>query len=222
MNTVEEGGICCICASSLRIWKRVLTNEEASGYEIDNENDRISRVKSTCTVCNYAYFYRSENHMLQIGEDQFGWYRGGRKPTQDINKSVEINRARWISMHPEEKAFVLALAADPYDTVVCKIYADWLDDNDRPEEADERRLWTHEKQESKDWLTGFAADLFMSYECLMDITKDNYKDNRYGYCLPFDTPDRVYEEAELLWRHYETVTGNPTSGRNDTFFRCAC
>lgn len=224
MNTVEDKGTCCVCDSVTNRRRYVMNDEEAAEYEIENGEDRTLRFKESCTVCNYASFNRSDCYMLQIGEDQFSWYRGKNKPTEDINEAIEINRAFWISMHPEEKAFLLARAADPHDMVTCKVFADWLDEHDRPEEADGHRKWTSERQESKDWLRGFAEDLCMSYEFLMEITRENYTKGQYhdGYCLPFDTPDRVYDESELFWRHYETVTGQQLSGRDDTFFRCAC
>lgn len=52
-----------------------------------------------------------------------------------------------------ESAFLAALAADEDNETVRFAYADWLDDNDRPEDADRQRRWPA----AKAWLVAFAA-----------------------------------------------------------------
>ena len=42
----------------------------------------------------------------------------------------------------DEQAFIAAMKANPEDEAPHKVYADWLDEHDRPEEADYHRRWT--------------------------------------------------------------------------------
>jgi uncharacterized protein (TIGR02996 family) len=59
----------------------------------------------------------------------------------------------------ERKAFEDAIRADPYDRMTRLVFADWLDENDCPEEADWQRSWTLRRQEAEEWLANFAGDI---------------------------------------------------------------
>lgn len=97
-----------------------------------------------------------------------------------------------------------------------------------------RHDWTHpafeavlpkDRSESEQWLRGFAIDVEMSYELLIEAAKE-YLDTGTGHCLGFDTPDRCWRDGEEFWRHFEIVTNQsvPAGTRSDSclFFRCAC
>lgn len=61
-------------------------------------------------------------------------------------------------MTPEETAFRRAIAAAPADEAPRKVFADWLDEHDRPEEAAWYRTWTTAAAAAaREWLTAFAA-----------------------------------------------------------------
>jgi uncharacterized protein (TIGR02996 family) len=123
------------------------------------------------------------------------------------------------------KAFLDAIKADPYDLKTRKIFADWLDEFGDDRDADlaaEQRAWTKEKQDAIVWLTEFANDLEMSYEDLMEAT-DAYLKKGHGYCLPFETPDRLYEDNDKFWQSFELATGQSVvEEKKGMFFRCAC
>lgn len=139
----------------------------------------------------------------------------------------------------ERAAFLEAIAASPYDMSVRKIFADWLDEHDEPEEAAVQRGWTVEKQRAKEWLEAFANEISegsfyekddpeydssrLSYDELMAAAAA-FLDRGVGYCLPFDTPDCVWEKAGEFWENYRTLTGRGPGDAEEppTFFHCAC
>src|SRR5438270_9977350 len=107
------------------------------------------------------------------------------------------------------KQFLDAIKADPYDLKTRKIFADWLDELGDEKDADlaaEQRAWTREKQDSIVWLTEYAQYLEMPYEELIQAAHAAIN-NGEAYCLPFDTPDRVYEDNDKFWESFELATG---------------
>ena len=89
-----------------------------------------------------------------------------------------------------------------------------------------RHEWTHPAfvpTESERWLREFAIDLELTYDELMQATKD-YLENGKIYCLGIDTPDRVWYDRTEFWYHYEKVTNSELheDRKEDMFFRCAC
>jgi uncharacterized protein (TIGR02996 family) len=85
-------------------------------------------------------------------------------------------------MTADEQAFHAAIAAAPADAAVHGAYADWLDEHDRPEEADWHRAWTTAKRAAAlAWLAEFAADHYHD---------DNYPNG------PWD--DETYEQGRPL------------------------
>lgn len=79
------------------------------------------------------------------------------------------------------------------------------------------------KAASRAWLTDFAASLELSYEQLMDSLSRYILDGSY-HTLPFDTPERVWDERELMWRHFEIVSGVHVGDEmlSEAPFSCAC
>lgn len=57
-----------------------------------------------------------------------------------------------------QEQFVKAITDNPRDWTARKIYADWLDDHDQPEDADKQRNWNDEKQDAWEWLEKFASE----------------------------------------------------------------
>lgn len=80
------------------------------------------------------------------------------------------------------------------------------------------------KRKSKEWLSDFASRLSISYEDLMEAARI-YAEDKECFCLDYDIPDFVYDEAKEMWRHIENATSNPfviPNDKTETFFRCAC
>lgn len=71
------------------------------------------------------------------------------------------------------------------------------------------------------WLRGFAAEVDMRYEDLLEAARQ-YR--RYGteVCLPFDTPERCWSDGSVFWSHFHAVTGEDYDTDDGLFFRCAC
>ncbi|RDJ34996.1 MAG: hypothetical protein DWQ19_09180 [Crenarchaeota archaeon] len=90
-----------------------------------------------------------------------------------------------------------------------------------------RHHWEHPafvSTESEAWLKEFAHDLEMTYENLLAAASE-YLNNGEIYCLPIDTPDRVFSDMPKFWYHYSVVTNQPAVAVPDddnNFFRCAC
>lgn len=60
-------------------------------------------------------------------------------------------------MSPDEQAFLDAIAADPEDQAVRLVFADWLDEAGRPEDAARHREWAALLPEAVAWLRGIAV-----------------------------------------------------------------
>ena len=129
----------------------------------------------------------------------------------------------------ENDDFLAAIKDNPLDDDLRKVYADFLEENGEPDEADRQRRYPEIRAESVKWMTAYADQLGsddgyddeMTYEKLMAIAKD-YLENGGGYTLGFDTPDMVWESAEEFWKHYEIITAVEAPDPSATFFRCAC
>jgi uncharacterized protein (TIGR02996 family) len=123
------------------------------------------------------------------------------------------------------KAFEDAIERDPYDMQTRKVYADWLDEFGSDPDADlaaEQRAWTVEKQRAIDWLTEYARDLEMTCTELIEVAQEHARTG-YAHGLPFDTPDRVYEDNDAFWEQFELATGQTVDPeKKQPFFRCAC
>lgn len=84
-----------------------------------------------------------------------------------------------MNKEQERKAFEDAIFADRYDQITRRVFSDWLDENDYPEEANKQRKWTPEKQKAEDWLMDLAE--IGGKTCLnYDEYCENYRGWRRG------------------------------------------
>ena len=76
---------------------------------------------------------------------------------------------------------------------------------------------------SMQWLKDYAEAVGVSYQVLMDAAHEALA---YGnhFCLPYDTPNVVYEKKDAFWGHYEAVTGTHVhqDKKEHPVFSCAC
>ena len=133
---------------------------------------------------------------------------------------------------PARRAFLTAIGAARWDDELPRlVYADWLDENGEHEEAERQRKYVPAER----WLTRVRRELIssdeddppwdpISYETLIEAaltflrTEDeDFPPYETLYCLPFETPDVVYEQREALWKNIEIVTGLAVSGRDRQF-----
>jgi uncharacterized protein (TIGR02996 family) len=128
-------------------------------------------------------------------------------------------------MSDERQKFLDAIKANPYDLKTRKVFADWLDEFGDDRDADlaaEQRAWTKEKQDAIVWVTGYAESLDMTYDELIQAANDFLEEGDV-YCLPFDTPQRVWDNNADFWQCFEQATGKTVADEDrGMFFRCAC
>lgn len=62
-------------------------------------------------------------------------------------------------MNGEKLAFLRSIEKDPRDYALRGVYADWLDENGEPEEAERQRNWEKIVAESEKWLRSYAIKL---------------------------------------------------------------
>ena len=142
--------------------------------------------------------------------------------------------------------FLLAIKNRPDDPTVRKIYADWLDDHDEPEEADFFRRWTPElRAGAVAYLEEFAKRLCpestyaeyrspgelpdeddlrprLDYEELLAVGDSIVAGGGGGY-LNFDTPDFVFEERGRFWENWQIVMDTRLKGLpKGSLFHCSC
>lgn len=139
----------------------------------------------------------------------------------------------------EREAFLAAIKVAAWDDELPRlVYADWLDEHGEHEEADRQRRYVPAER----WLREFAGQLVssdeddprrdpISYETLIEAARtflrtedEDFPPYETLYCLPFETPDVVYEQREEFWKNFEIVTGVAVPDRDRQFviFRCAC
>ncbi len=124
-------------------------------------------------------------------------------------------------MHPEKQAFLEALEKNKYDHDTRKIFADWLEDHDEPEEADKHRKWTPEFQKAEDWLIDFANQVELTYKEVISAgfngldTGVNMEPENYFYA----NEEKIVE----YWRCWQLVTESTKPDDLDTVpFACSC
>jgi uncharacterized protein (TIGR02996 family) len=70
----------------------------------------------------------------------------------------------------DKNDFLAAIVAAPEDYSLRKVYADWLDEHDEPEEADRQRRF----EASDRWLREYAVTHSISYELLIAGAEQKY------------------------------------------------
>ena len=78
----------------------------------------------------------------------------------------------------ELKAFLDAIAADPRDMTTRLVFADWLDEHNEPELADEQRKFSVLRFDAEQWMKGFCLKYEADYDELLAGIKSGD-----GYCF---------------------------------------
>lgn len=137
-------------------------------------------------------------------------------------------------MDDTEKAFLARIEQDEDDYTTRGAFADWLDEHDRPEEADAQRNF----QASKKWLLDFLAEHNdhgyedeneVTYEQLVLLGRvgvlERGEDGDFGFSLGRRETvcQALRENKEEFWKHWSVVTGIQLPGPADeSHFRCGC
>ena len=141
-------------------------------------------------------------------------------------------------MSADERALLAAIDAAPDDEAPHKVFADWLDEHDRPEEADWHRLWTPKAAKAaRTWFGSFATEHSEDLEArsgekytaedMIGFGRDFLTDGRlhtqYGMSLQefmFDDDNR-----QKFWRNWALATGTfvPDDAVEEGYvFSCTC
>ena len=149
-------------------------------------------------------------------------------------------------MNSDEAMFLAAITASPDDEATHQAYADWLDENDRPDEADWHRAFrAADAQAARAWFVTFAQGHFEGYaEPEREWTADEVIEaGRRWLTTPSDPAhytwrgttqhgsqslqDEMYSQStrEEFWRHLALATGTyvPQDTAEDGYvFGCSC
>ena len=149
-------------------------------------------------------------------------------------------------MSDEEKAFIASCEANPVDEAPRLVFADWLDEHDRPEDAQRQRQWVAAYRFLMPFVRGGEHDydektykpippkdvpfkeMMKSINYWAESIKRKGLD-RYGDTICFDSKyaqDELWDKTKRaeFWRCMEIITGLSASDelRNQEGYSCAC
>lgn len=111
---------------------------------------------------------------------------------------------------PDEQAFLAAIAADRGDLGLRGVFADWLDEHGRHEEADYQRRWDDSVRWAEDWLAEFGHGCDIPYPDLITAGHAWLRDET-DYIQDWNlnaSNDLCDDERRAeFWRAWRLVTG---------------
>lgn len=143
----------------------------------------------------------------------------------------------------ERQVFEDMIARDPFDRATRKVYADWLDEHDRPEQADENRRWGDAEEAALKNLVRFvypyrddpdeddpyADPEPIDWKRVLDRAAFWGKEAEEGEEPCFDSnfaQDTLQDpkERERFWADIQLLTGHEAEDKvkAEEFYRCAC
>lgn len=187
------------------------------------------KVKTYCpTGCYVWQAYTNENsvYLRLNNEHESDWYWD--EPTEQEKDMAAVHAclSKMKAKLPKDPmGFYDTLRQYPYDQVTRLVFADWLNEQGRDDEAEVQRSWTKDKQE--------ADETIASLSLLMDISKRELlaygeaASNGEGFCFSDDdAPDVMYDETfkKQFWDAWERLHGTKVEEeyRLANNFRCAC
>lgn len=144
-------------------------------------------------------------------------------------------------MTNDEQAFRAAIKASLFDPLPRLLFADWLNEQRRDDEAEQQRQCAAELpnavagiQRIIDIIGPFDQGYGDSYkdftvEELIEAAtaaldgRDDYGLGEYLTEIGSETWRNEFPaHAAEFWRHYAVITGEATADRSDNFFSCSC
>lgn len=105
----------------------------------------------------------------------------------------------------QKQAFLDSFQENLYDEVPHRVFADWLEDNDMPEEADFHRTWTTQKRgEAEAFFQTLANKCEESVENLLRLSA-RYLETGKQLSVDFDNVEADKWNRDL-WYYYEIMT----------------
>jgi uncharacterized protein (TIGR02996 family) len=143
-----------------------------------------------------------------------------------------------------ELVFTVALEEDPLDTTTRNAYADWLEENDRPEDAERQRKWVGSYHFIKEFTDAYDYECDKNDEPISDEKRysisgvlgevEFWKEvvtgkNQYTQELCFSTvraQDALSDPTtrQKFWEAFYNITGvdAPQKIKDQKVYRCAC
>jgi len=118
----------------------------------------------------------------------------------------------------ELKKFLDAIHENPGDVDLRKVFADWLDEHDEPELADEQRNFDLELYDAEMWLEEFADQYANGdYDGMIEGALEG------NYCFSNDDGPYMAHDQEF-WKNIEIVTKKKIlpEEREGARFNCSC
>ena len=140
-------------------------------------------------------------------------------------------------MSGDERALLAAIEAAPNDEAPHKVYADWLDEHDRPEEADWHRRWTAKgARAARAWFRKFAAEHSDEFgdggsgytaEDMIQYGRDYIRDGSYHVQYGMSLMEFMEDDANRreFWRNWALATGTyvpEETAETGYVFSCTC
>ncbi len=110
-----------------------------------------------------------------------------------------------------ETVFKAAILADPTNVDLRLIYADWLDEADRPEDADAQRALVPQIRQAVLWIADLAAQMNQTLPDLMAATAVYLDTGEQTKDATWNFQDMDWPE---FWKRYELLTGKVPSGEH--------
>ncbi len=113
----------------------------------------------------------------------------------------------------DEAAFLAAIRSARYDIGLRRVFADWLDEAGRHEEADYQRRWTAAVGAAEDWLVAFGRACDIPYPDVVKAGHDWLRDGTdYVQDWNLTASNALCDGGEraAFWRSWEAVTGVPS------------
>ena len=140
-------------------------------------------------------------------------------------------------MSGDERALLAAIEAAPNDEAPHKVYADWLDEHDRPEEADWHRAWTpKEARAARTWFRKFAAEHSDEFgdggppytaDDMIQFGRDYLRDGSYHVQYGMSLQEFMFVDGNrrTFWRNWALATGTfvpDETAETGYVFSCTC
>jgi len=145
----------------------------------------------------------------------------------------------------QEQVYLQTLQADEDDDATRAMYADWLDEQGRHDEAERQRKWP----EAKAWLVELLAahegqywededgnmqpsdEWSPDFKEFVETVQDSLENLRAGGHDPWGSfttynnnslADAINSNREQFWRVWSVLTGDPPPPEDRDYFRCGC
>lgn len=119
-------------------------------------------------------------------------------------------------MSDERAAFEAAIAADRYDQTSRLVYADWLNERGRDDEAEFQRRWTPEWQRSEDWVKAFCERVNLNYGYFIGEAAKHLDTGEDIACNLDTSNGTMDEDMAEVWRNVAIVLRHEVDEHRDT------